>query len=93
MSDQHRADVAGFAGNSVVRTPVLDRLARTGVVFSNAYTPSPICVPARQCMPSGKLPKTAGCEGWFDLPPSSMTFAPRLSQYAYQTVVPASKGT
>jgi choline-sulfatase len=87
MSDQHRADVSGFAGDSVVRTPVLDELAKTGVVFSNAYTPSPICVPGRQCMMSGKLPKTAGCEGWIDLPPSSMTFARRLSQYAYHTVV------
>lgn len=50
MSDEHRPDVVGYEGNSVVRTPVLDELARTGTVFRNAYTPSPICVPARQCM-------------------------------------------
>ncbi len=87
MSDQHRADVAGFAGNNVVRTPVLDWLASEGTVFTNAYTPSPICVPGRQCLMSGKLPKSAGCEGWIDLPPSSMTFARTLSQYAYHTVV------
>lgn len=86
MSDEHRADIAGFAGDPVVRTPVLDELARTGTVFRNAYTPSPICVPARQCMMAGKLPKTCGCEGWIDLQPGTLTFARLFSQYAYRTV-------
>jgi choline-sulfatase len=85
MSDEHRADVAGFAGNTVVHTPVLDELARTGVVFTNAYTPSPICVPARQCMTSGQLPKTCDCEGWIDLKPGYRTFAREFSRYAYNT--------
>ena len=86
MSDQHRADVTGYEGNSVVRTPVLDQLARTGVVFRNAYTPSPICVPARQCMTAGQLPKTCDCEGWVDLKPGYRTFAREFSRYAYNTV-------
>lgn len=37
MSDEHRADTAGFAGNPVVRTPHLDWIAETGVIVSNAY--------------------------------------------------------
>ena len=87
MSDQHRADVAGYQGDSVVRTPVLDELARTGVVFNNAYTPSPICIPARQSMAAGQLPRTCGCEVFGeDLPPGYMTFSRRLSQYGYATV-------
>jgi choline-sulfatase len=86
MSDEHRFDVAGFAGNEVVRTPNLDRLAQTGVVFTNAYTPSPVCVPARQCLLAGQLPKTCGCEGAFPLAPGYMTFPRLFSQYAYQTV-------
>lgn len=87
MSDEHRADLAGFAGNDVVRTPTLDRLAETGVVFANAYTPSPICIPGRQCMMSGQLPRTAGCYQFGeDLAPGHMTFARRFSQYAYHTV-------
>ena len=85
MSDEHRPDVTGYEGNTVIRTPVLDELARTGVVFRNAYTASPACIPARQCMMAGQLPKTCGCEGWIDLPPQSMTFARRFSQYAYMT--------
>lgn len=87
MSDQHRADIAGYAGDSIVRTPVLDELARTGVVFNNAYTPAPICIPARQSMAAGQLPRTCGCEVFGeDLAPGHMTFARRLSQYGYATV-------
>jgi choline-sulfatase len=86
MSDEHRPDVTGYEGDAVIRTPTLDHLAETGVVFGNAYTPSPICVPGRQCLMTGQLPKTCGCEGWVDLQPDYMTFARRLAQYAYNTV-------
>ncbi|MEM8494574.1 MAG: sulfatase-like hydrolase/transferase [Planctomycetota bacterium] len=86
MSDEHRADLAGFGGNDVVRTPVLDELARTGVVFDNAYCPSPVCVPCRQAMAAGQRPRTCGVEQFCeDLPPNSMTFARRLQQYGYET--------
>lgn len=87
MSDEHRADVVGFGGDAVVRTPRLDALAATGVVFANAYTPSPICIPGRQCLMSGQLPRTCRTETfWQDLAPGYMTFARRLGQYAYRTV-------
>ncbi len=46
MSDEHQARALGCAG-SFVKTPNLDALAARGVRFSDAYTPSPICVPAR----------------------------------------------
>ena len=85
MSDEHRADVTGYEGNSVIRTPVLDELARTGVVFRNAYTPSPICVPGRQCITAGQLPKTCHCEGWIDLEPGYRTIPREFSRYAYIT--------
>lgn len=87
MSDEHRADVTGYEGDAVVRTPVLDELARTGVVFRNAYTASPICIPGRQSLMSGQLPRTCGCQRYGeDLPPGHMTFARRFAQYAYRTV-------
>lgn len=88
MSDEHRADICGYEGNAVIRTPNLDRLAATGIAFRNAYTPSPICIPARQSMMAGQFPRTTGCERYGqDLQPGAMTFARRLSQYGYQTVV------
>ncbi len=87
MCDEHRADVSGFEGNKIIKTPNLDRIAKQGVVFRNAYTPSPVCVPSRQSMMSGQLPKTCKCQCYGeDLKPGYMTFAKRFSQYAYRTV-------
>ncbi len=87
MSDEHRWNVSGFAGDGIVRTPTLDWLARDGVVFENAYTPSPICVPARQAMAVGLYPSSCGVRRYGeDLPSGSMTFARRFAEYAYYAV-------
>jgi choline-sulfatase len=53
MSDEHRRDASGCYGNSVIHTPNLDSLAARGTRFTNAYTNSPICVPARASFASG----------------------------------------
>ena len=85
MTDEHRPDLAGFAGNSIVRTPNLDRLAKDSVVFNHAYTPSPVCIPARQCIMSGQFPRTCGCEVFGDdLPPFYRTFARTFSEKRLQ---------
>ena len=47
MADEYMAGAMSCAGHPVVRTPNLDRLAARGTRFTNAYTPSPMCVPAR----------------------------------------------
>ena len=54
--DQQRGDTVGFAGNAVVRTPNLDRLAGEAVTFSRCVTNSPVCMPARMSLMSGKHP-------------------------------------
>jgi len=56
MSDEHQARAMGCAGHPLVKTPHLDRLAARGTRFTNAYTPSPICVPARASFATGKYP-------------------------------------
>jgi len=43
----------GCAGHPLVQTPHLDKLANSGVRFTNAYTPSPMCVPARAAFQTG----------------------------------------
>lgn len=53
MSDEHTRSVMGAYGNALVQTPVLDRLADSGLRFDNAYTPSPICIPARASFATG----------------------------------------
>lgn len=55
-SDQHSPYVAGCYGDPLVETPHLDALAERGVVFDNTYCPSPICVPSRMSMLSGRYP-------------------------------------
>lgn len=87
MSDEHRADVVGYEGNEIIRSRTMDWLASSGIVFRNAYTPAPVCIPGRQSLMAGQLPSTSGCTNFGqDLPPFSMTWAKRFAQFAYQTV-------
>ena len=75
MSDEHQAWAMGCAGHDFVQTPHLDRLAARGTRFTNAYTPSPICVPARAAFATGQhvhqvrlwdnaMPYTGATPGW-----------------------------
>ncbi len=45
----------------MIQTPALDRLASRGTRFSNAYTPCPICVPARACFATGRPVHETAC--------------------------------
>lgn len=56
QSDQHRFDCIGANGHQLVHTPHLDRLASEGVNFTSAYTPAPICTPARISLQYGCWP-------------------------------------
>jgi choline-sulfatase len=60
MSDQHNARVLGCAGDEVVETPNLDRLAAEGASLTNLYSPSPLCMPARMAFMTGQLPSHCG---------------------------------
>jgi len=50
LADQFRADCLGAAGNEVVRTPNLDRLAREGAHFRNCFNQAAPCGPSRMCI-------------------------------------------
>ena len=60
MSDQHNRQIMGCAGHPDVKTPNLDALAARGTRFVNAYTNSPICVPSRAAMATGRYPHQIG---------------------------------
>ncbi|MBV7394779.1 sulfatase-like hydrolase/transferase [Mameliella sediminis] len=60
MADEHQATALSCLDHGVVRTPNLDRLAARGTLFRNAYTPSPICVPARAAVATGRYVHQTG---------------------------------
>jgi arylsulfatase A-like enzyme len=61
LSDQHRYDSMSGHGHPVVRTPHLDQLAAEGLSFTEAYTPAPVCVPARTSLLHGCWPSRHCC--------------------------------
>jgi choline-sulfatase len=54
MTDEQDGLSLGCAGHPFVRTPHMDALAARGTRFANAFTPSPICVPARASFATGQ---------------------------------------
>lgn len=88
LSDQHNPHVAGFAGNRICRTPNLDRLAASGTVFEGGYCQSPLCVPSRISMLTGK--HVSNCSAWDNgswLDPAHLSIAELLSQHGYTTAL------
>lgn len=58
FADDQRADALGCSGNTYIRTPNIDKLAESGVRFSNSYVMGghhgAICAPSRAMLMSGK---------------------------------------
>ncbi|NQU53035.1 MAG: sulfatase-like hydrolase/transferase [Bacteroidetes bacterium] len=53
MTDQQRFDALSYAGNKILKTPNMDRLAKEGVYFKNAHTQCAVCTPARASILTG----------------------------------------
>lgn len=88
VSDQHRSDFMGCAGKKVVETPTLDKMAAEGIHFTNHYCNSPLCVPSRMSMMTGRHPHHTGVFGNEDCLPSDMpTFAHALALGGYETIL------
>ncbi len=56
MTDQQRPDTIAALGNPIIKTPNLDRIANGGTAFLRAYSPAPVCGPARHCVATGVPP-------------------------------------
>jgi arylsulfatase len=78
MSDQHRGDCLHAAGNAVLQTPNLDRLAGGGVRFTRAYSSTPTCTPARAALLTGMSPWGHGMLGYGRVAPQYPVELPRL---------------
>jgi len=73
-SDEHTRKALGCYGAAHVHTPNLDALAARGTLFRNAYTNTPICVPARACLATGRYAHTI--DSWDNATPYVGTEAP-----------------
>jgi len=60
MSDQMKATASHLYGNTFCQTPGLEKLAQEGVRFQHAFTPHPLCVPARVSLWTGQYPHSHG---------------------------------
>jgi arylsulfatase A-like enzyme len=60
LTDQQRWDTIGAYGNPMGLTPHLDRMCAEGVRFENAFTPQPVCAPARSSLQTGRYPSSTG---------------------------------
>jgi arylsulfatase len=88
MTDQHRGDSLGCVGHPCLRTPNLDRLAGQGGCFRNAFSPMPVCVPARYSIITGCVPLAWGSRGNGGIiPPHVPTLPAILREYGYRTAL------
>lgn len=87
LSDQQRRDTVGCYGNPPAKniTPNLDKMAKEGVAFSNAFAPQPLCGPTRACLQTGKYATEVGCyRNNIHLPIDENTIAKILSRNGYE---------
>lgn len=87
ITDQHRADHMSCAGNQILKTQNLDKLASEGVRFTSAYVSNPICMPNRASIFTGLYPNMHGVRtAGMNMPESTPTFTETLRKNGYHTV-------
>ena len=77
MADQLKATASHLYGNRFCETPTMARLASEGVLFQHAFTPHPLCVPARVSFWTGKYSHAHGAR-------RNETFMPEEAAHAFQ---------
>jgi len=60
MTDQHRADWLGCYGHPVVKTPNIDAIAAHGTRFDQFFVATPVCMPNRASLMTGRYPSVHG---------------------------------
>ncbi|MBL8240491.1 MAG: sulfatase [Bryobacterales bacterium] len=63
LVDDMRWDSTGYAGHPFLKTPNIDRLAREGAQFTNAFVTTPLCSPSRGSFLTGQYVQTHGVVG------------------------------
>ncbi len=85
FSDQQRWDTVGCYGQRLPVTPNLDAMAADGVRFDYAFTPQPVCGPARACLQTGRYATEVGVhKNDADFKPGGPTVPEHLSGAGYE---------
>ena len=85
-ADQMRADAMGCAGNPIVKTPNINRLAYEGVRFDNAFVSYPLCTPFRGSFLTGKYAHATGLySNHFPIPTGQTFVSTLLKNVGYRT--------
>jgi choline-sulfatase len=88
MSDQHRADMMGCAGDPGVLTPNLDRMASEGVRFSRVSCQGPLCMPARASFMTERYVRDHGVyTNWAEIAADAPTYVWSLRDAGYHTAL------
>ena len=88
ITDQHRADHLGAYGNRTVRTPHIDRLAARGWAADRFYVSTPICMPNRSTLMTGRTPSVHGVRhNGIPLSLDVTTFPEVLRAHGYRTAL------
>ena len=86
LLDDLRADALGYAGHPQVKTPQIDRIAKEGVTFKNAFCTTSLCSPSRASLLTGVYAHKHGVTNNFtDLPSSARGFPAVLRDAGYAT--------
>lgn len=85
-TDQQRADHLGCYGARVLQTPSIDRLADRGIRFDKAYVASPVCMPNRASIMTGRMPSVHRLRhNGLNLPLHSVTVADVMRTAGWNT--------
>src|SRR5574341_1545695 len=88
ITDQQRADHLGCYGNPIVKTPSIDRLADSGTRFDNFYVATPICMPNRATLMTGRMPSLHGArQNGIPLSLNATTFVEIMRAAGYATAL------
>ncbi len=88
ITDQHRFDYLGCYGHPVLETPHIDSIAARGTRFERFYVATPVCMPNRATLMTGRMPSVHGVRSnGMPLPLQSNTFVDALRAAGYATAL------